>query len=355
MSTANLEIENGEEVKIHHGRPSLSPEKFAIVRYIFLSSLAALFTVICPGNTLMWENERIAISLFLQLLLVYVLTILSLFTIVGSDPGFLTADLLNAEDEGSLLENNELDRNNSNDENQGKDNGPLQTIHSNGLDDFGATTAPLTNFRKPCYLCNLRRPPLRSHHCKICNKCVATFDHHCNFLNTCIGERNYCRFWMFVLFNFIAIHLCCKVVDSSDFGFTTFLHTRSEKDFDKSLWYLPCFVIAIKIYLYIILLSANIMFVSHFFILLCNHTTFELNIGARLDYLRDTKATDCAFSRGCFANIRQRTFLDSACDFRRSHQLYHRWSPMIWEREEIIRDSEDWWNHPYENKYWTCC
>ncbi|CAN0293884.1 unnamed protein product [Hapterophycus canaliculatus] len=37
--------------------------------------------------------------------------------------------------------------------------------------------------------------PLRSHHCRQCGLCVATFDHHCGVIGTCIGERNHCRFW----------------------------------------------------------------------------------------------------------------------------------------------------------------
>mmetsp|Transcript_31587 Transcript_31587/g.58332 ORF Transcript_31587/g.58332 Transcript_31587/m.58332 type:complete len:151 (+) Transcript_31587:1191-1643(+) len=32
------------------------------------------------------------------------------------------------------------------------------------------------------------------------------------------------------------------------------------------------------------------------------------------------------------------------------------WMPILWKMPEFIdRESEDWWNHPWQNKYWSCC
>jgi hypothetical protein len=32
------------------------------------------------------------------------------------------------------------------------------------------------------------------------------------------------------------------------------------------------------------------------------------------------------------------------------------WTPVLWYPPgKIVRDSEDWWEHPWQNKYWSCC
>ncbi|KAF2805705.1 palmitoyltransferas-like protein akr1 [Mytilinidion resinicola] len=49
-----------------------------------------------------------------------------------------------------------------------------------------------------CVNCMVRKP-LRSRHCKRCNRCVAKSDHHCPWVNNCVANNNHRHFFLYVL------------------------------------------------------------------------------------------------------------------------------------------------------------
>lgn len=55
-----------------------------------------------------------------------------------------------------------------------------------------------------CTMCMIRKP-LRSKHCRRCNRCVAREDHHCPWLNNCVGVNNHRAFVLYIIFLLIGI------------------------------------------------------------------------------------------------------------------------------------------------------
>mmetsp|Transcript_17890 Transcript_17890/g.44355 ORF Transcript_17890/g.44355 Transcript_17890/m.44355 type:complete len:649 (-) Transcript_17890:538-2484(-) len=58
-------------------------------------------------------------------------------------------------------------------------------------------------FRKVCETCGIIRP-IRSKHCKDCDRCINHFDHHCAYMDWCVGANNHLAFNVFLIFFFAA-------------------------------------------------------------------------------------------------------------------------------------------------------
>lgn len=338
---------------------------FVYGRYVGLSALALVASLTCPQVAAADDEDS---WLYAKLLVTCLATLAALVALQGSDPGYLTADTVAAlldddEDEVALLEettesspttDNTATCNRMNQRRNSLPNDPLAAAvvvnQSNPNDDDSYYRSTR---RKFCEICQFA-PPLRSHHCKTCDKCVATFDHHCQFVGTCIGERNHCRFWWFLFFQTITFWMLCHRVGSSKLGIWTFFNGTTGGSVDAMR------VVLAKIYLYFLSASSFLILGMHTLFALANATTFECAKGHKLEYLKGATESlmDLPFSqRSVFANLQ--LFCCHRDDAtRRTVARSNRpdWKPMAWQPPgKIVRDSEDWWEHPLQNKYWSCC
>ncbi|EHY59408.1 palmitoyltransferase akr1 [Exophiala dermatitidis] len=62
-----------------------------------------------------------------------------------------------------------------------------------------------------CVQCMVRRP-LRSKHCRSCNRCVAKQDHHCPWIANCVGNNNLRHFYIYIVSLEIGIILYVRLV-----------------------------------------------------------------------------------------------------------------------------------------------
>ena len=280
------------------------------------------------------------ISALVKLTVATALLVVSFFDLQGSDPGFISRDLM------ERLDRAEGGESRRDAEQQGfldSSIGGNGELGSDSNDGHGRIPQlyPHTR-RKRCEICGIS-PPLRSHHCRVNRRCVATFDHHCGFLNTCIGERNHFRFWLFVGLNLVCSHGAMGIL-------------ASRYRIRGGVWL--AINVASRLYVGFILLSAALLWIIHTVIAVSNVTTFEMTKGTDIDYLRGTKMFDCPFGRGLCRNLAAFASRDDISKFIRRARRHHveDWTPIVWKMPPFIeRDSPDCWNHPFQNKYWSCC
>jgi|AntAceMinimDraft_5_1070358.scaffolds.fasta_scaffold62014_1 hypothetical protein len=180
-------------------------------------------------------------------------------------------------------------------------------------------------------------PPMRTVFCGMKKKYVSKFDHSCDILQTAIGERNHTLFWWWLLGSF------CQFLQAAAIAKTRFSWSGDH----TSIEIVPAFLVVLFMD-FLIFLSGTLL-VTHTGLLVTATTTFEFLEHERLPYLADTNFEDFAFSKGIFTNLK------TACWIHGFLLLRESWTPHPWTRPlHIDRDSNDIYNNPFQNKYWSC-
>ena len=180
-------------------------------------------------------------------------------------------------------------------------------------------------------------PPMRTAYCGMKKRYVSKFDHSCDVLQTAIGERNHTLFWWWLLGSLLQF-LQAASIAKSRFSWSGD-HT--------SMNVIPIFLVVL--YMDFLIFSSGTLLIIHTGLLATATTTYEFLEHERLPYLEGTNFEDFPFSKGLFTN------LWTACWIHGFLLLREPWKPHRWSRLlRIDRDSNDIWNNPFQNKYWSC-
>ncbi|KAG2230295.1 hypothetical protein INT48_001537 [Thamnidium elegans] len=142
----------------------------ALASFALMHISIVKYLIQVPSNDAVWKTPYFS-SIFQSSAFWVLVTWAFILLPLAADPGFIKNDLSREKQHGcvqELAENNVLD------------------------------------VRHFCLTCLIKKP-LRSKHCKVCNRCVAKFDHHCPWIFNCIGVNNHRPFLMFLINMVVAI------------------------------------------------------------------------------------------------------------------------------------------------------
>jgi hypothetical protein len=143
------------------------------------------------------------------------------------------------------------------------------------------------NLSKLCHSCKTVRP-LRSSHCKSCNRCVLAYDHHCPYIQNCVGYNNRKYFFLFL------ISICSLQIIT-----LKIIYISLQENYDHYIYY-PGSILVI-----LFLLMTIILLYNTFNSIILNLTGNEMAKVKKYAYLKDNKGNfKNIFSNGLIYNIK---------------------------------------------------
>eukprot|EP00049_Salpingoeca_infusionum_P015438 m.300172 g.300172 ORF g.300172 m.300172 type:complete len:373 (+) comp15874_c0_seq40:133-1251(+) len=147
----------------------------------------------------------------------------------------------------------------------------------------GTTKAMLAHY---CPYCRMHKP-LRTKHCKECQRCCRRHDHHCAIIANCVGEKNHALFYATLwLHETVALYM---------FRFIF----REFSKHDSTAWIL--LVLALVVLGFGILVLTMLVAI-HSYVIVSGVTTWESLSRRRISYLKDLTPSASPFDQGCLKN-----------------------------------------------------
>ncbi|GAA0140083.1 protein modifying enzyme [Lithospermum erythrorhizon] len=169
----------------------------------------------------------------------------------------------------------------------------LPDVEENDSSDQEATKTGRN--QRLCDKCSAFKPP-RTHHCRVCRKCVLRMDHHCVWINNCVGHRNYKAFFVLVFYATMA----------SIYSLIIFIGCVFQKDLDFS-GNMPLMIFYISYGIMTVGLSVTLgtLLGWHVYLTARNMTTIEYYESKRKAWLANKSGLlyHHAFDVGTYRNI----------------------------------------------------